>query len=499
MKEKAQKEPKIRSVQFNFIMNAILTVSSIIFPMITFPYASRVLSVVGYGKVSFATSVLTYFAMFASLGIPNYGIRACARVRDDKVKLSRTAQELIIINLVTSAITYAAFFASLFFVERFEQDKTLLMINSVSILLNTLGVTWLYSALEQYSYITGRNILCKLISIVLMFIFVHNPSDYVVYGAIAMVASGGSNVLNFLHLRKLIILKPLGGYHFKQHLKPIFVFFATSVAISVYTNLDTVMLGFMTDDVQTGLYSASVKVKNLLCSVVSSLGTVLLPRLSLYVRNEESDKFYETLSKVLNFLLLISLPLTVYFLFFSRTSILLFSGAEYEAATPAMQLLMPTVLFIALSGLTGNQMLVPLGREKAVMVSVICGAVVDFGLNWVLIPNWGAAGAAAATMIAELLVLAVQLCFLKREVLRVARGVKYRPILMSVLGAAAVGFLCVRYLPISSYFWMLAVSAVLFFGVYGGLLLLQKEAFLYENLQLVLRFLKKRGKAGENE
>ena len=490
MREKTPKEPKIRSVQFNFVMNAILTVSSIIFPMITFPYASRVLSVVGYGKVSFATSVLTYFAMFASLGIPNYGIRACARVRDDKVKLSRTAQELIIINLITSAITYAAFFASLFFVERFQQDKTLLIINSASIILNTLGVTWLYSALEQYSYITVRNILCKLLSIILMFIFVHNPSDYVVYGAIAMVASGGSNLLNFLNLRKLIILKPLGDYHFKQHLNPIFVFFATSVAISVYTNLDTVMLGFMTNDTQTGLYSASVKVKNLLCSVVSSLGAVLLPRLSLYVRNEESDKFYETLSKVLNFLLLISLPLTVYFLFLARTSILLFSGAEYEAATPAMQLLMPTVFFIALSGLTGTQILVPLGREKAVMVSVICGAVVDFALNWVFIPKWGATGAAAATMIAEFLVLTVQLCFLKGTALKVARGVKYRPIFVSLLGAAAVGVLCVRFLPIASYFWMLAVSAVLFFGVYGGLLLLQKEAFLCENLQLALRFVK---------
>ncbi|MDO4154768.1 MAG: flippase [Clostridia bacterium] len=490
MKEKTPKEPKIRSVQFNFIMNAILTISSIIFPMITFPYASRVLSVAGYGKVSFATSVLTYFAMFASLGIPNYGIRACARVRDDKVKLSRTAQELIIINLVTSAITYAAFFASLFFVERFEQDKTLLIINSVSIILNTLGVTWLYSALEQYSYITVRNILCKLLSIILMFIFVHNPSDYIVYGAIAMVASGGSNLLNFLNIRKLIIVKPLGDYHFKQHLKPIFVFFATSVAISVYTNLDTVMLGFMTDDVQTGLYSASVKVKNLLCSVVSSLGAVLLPRLSLYVRNEETDKFFETLSKVLNFLLLISLPLTVYFLFFARTSILLFSGAEYEPATPAMQLLMPTVFFIALSGLTGNQILVPLGREKAVMVSVICGAVIDFGLNWIFIPKWGAAGAAAATMIAELVVLAVQLCFLQKTALRVARGVKYRPILISLLGATVTGWLCLRFLPISSHFWMLAVSAVLFFGVYGALLLLQKESFLTENIQLAVGFVK---------
>lgn len=493
---KEQKAPKIHSVQFNFIMNAILTVSSFVFPMITFPYASRVLLVENYGKVTFATSVLTYFAMFAALGIPNYGIRACARVRDDKVKLSRTAQELMIINLITSAITYVAFFVSLIFVKRFQQDSTLLIINSVSILLNTLGVTWLYSALEQYSYITVRNIVCKIISIILMFIFVHNPSDYVIYGAIAMVASGGSNLLNFLNLRKCIILKPLGNYHFKQHLKPIFIFFATSVAISVYTNLDTVMLGFMTDDIQTGLYGASVKVKNLLTGVVSSLGNVLLPRLSLYVSNQESDKFYETLSKVLNFLLLISLPLTIYFVFYSRTSILLFSGVEYEGATLPMQLLMPTVFLIAISGLTGNQMLVPLGRERVVMTSVICGALVDFGLNWIFIPKWGAAGAAAATLVTEFVVLAVQLFFLRSLAWKVARGVRYRPILVSLLAATAVGFLTYRFLHIPSYFWTLAVSAVLFFGTYFVLLLLQKEPFLCENLGVALNFVKGKLKKG---
>lgn len=493
---KEQKAPKIHSVQFNFIMNAILTVSSFVFPMITFPYASRVLLVENYGKVTFATSVLTYFAMFAALGIPNYGIRACARVRDDKVKLSRTAQELMIINLITSAITYVAFFVSLIFVKRFQQDSTLLIINSVSILLNTLGVTWLYSALEQYSYITVRNIVCKIISIILMFIFVHNPSDYVIYGAIAMVASGGSNLLNFLNLRKCIILKPVGNYHFKQHLKPIFIFFATSVAISVYTNLDTVMLGFMTDDIQTGLYGASVKVKNLLTGVVSSLGNVLLPRLSLYVSNQESDKFYETLSKVLNFLLLISLPLTIYFVFYSRTSILLFSGVEYEGATLPMQLLMPTVFLIAISGLTGNQMLVPLGRERVVMTSVICGALVDFGLNWIFIPKWGAAGAAAATLVTEFVVLAIQLFFLRTLAWKVARGVRYRPILVSLLAATAVGFLTYRFLHISSYFWTLAVSAVLFFGTYFVLLLLQKEPFLCENLGAALNFVKGKLKKG---
>ena len=143
MKDKAQKNIKIRSVQFNFIMNAILTVSSFIFPLITFPYISRTLLVDGSGKVNFATSVISYFTMFASLGIPTYGIRACARVRDDREKLTKTTQELIIINLFTSAITYVVFFILLFTVDRFYQDKTLLTITSVSIILKTLGVTCL--------------------------------------------------------------------------------------------------------------------------------------------------------------------------------------------------------------------------------------------------------------------------------------------------------------------------------------------------------------------
>lgn len=179
------------------------------------------------------------------------------------------------------------YFYTAFTVDRFYQDKTLLTITSVSIILNTLGVTWLYSALEQYSYITIRNIVCKLISIVLMFIFVHDPSDYVIYGVIAVLASGGSNLLNFINLRKYISLRPVGHYNFKQHLQPIFVFFATSVAVSIYTNLDTVMLGFMTDDTQVGLYSASVKVKTLLLAIVSSLGNVLLPRLSVYIHDND--------------------------------------------------------------------------------------------------------------------------------------------------------------------------------------------------------------------
>lgn len=216
---------KIRSVQFNVIMNFIYTVSSIIFPMITFPYVTRVLLVEGNGKVAAATSVITYLTMIASLGIPTYGIRACAKVREDARKLSKTVQELLLINTVTTVITYAVFLLLLFTVPQFQEEQTLYAVMSINMLLNVVGVSWLYSALEQYAYITVRSLVFKILSIVLMFFLVKEPADYVVYGGITVFATSASNVLNFINIRKFVSLKPMRGeYDFRQHWKPIMIF-----------------------------------------------------------------------------------------------------------------------------------------------------------------------------------------------------------------------------------------------------------------------------------
>ena len=144
---------KKASLKINFIMNSILTMSQFIFPLITFPYISRILLPVGTGKVSFATSIVSYFALFAQLGIPTYGIRACAKVRDDKKELTRTVQEIFIINLVMSLITYVVFFFAIYYVPRLRQDKELLMIIGLTIFFNAIGMEWLYKALEQYTYV----------------------------------------------------------------------------------------------------------------------------------------------------------------------------------------------------------------------------------------------------------------------------------------------------------------------------------------------------------
>ena len=198
---------RIKSVKFNFIMNFFLTVSQFLFPLITFPYVSRVLKPAGTGSVAFATSVITYFTMFAMLGVPTYGIRACARVRENKEELSKTVQELLIINVVMMLFCYVVFGVSLFSVDKFQENKMLLLISSTAMLLNVIGVSWLYSALEQYTYITTVAMVFKVISIALMFAFVHTKEDYIIYGGITVFANAGSYVLNFIRLRKFISLK----------------------------------------------------------------------------------------------------------------------------------------------------------------------------------------------------------------------------------------------------------------------------------------------------
>lgn len=347
---------KVHSVKYNFIMNAILTVSSVLFPLITFRYVSEVLLVEGSGKVAFATSVITYFTMFATLGIPTYGVRACARVRDDKEKLSQTVQELLIISAITTALTYLVFFVMLFTVPKFAVQKELLMVVGISIGLSTIGVQWFYNALEQYSYITACAIVFKLIGLLLMFLLVKKPEDYLVYGFVYVVGSFGSYVLNFIRLRRFITFRKTGPYRLRQHVKATLMFFLLSAATSVYLNLDVVMLGFMKGDTEVGYYNAGIKVKTVLVTCVTSLGTVLLPRLSYYVEKANQEAFKRMVSKAFNFVFIAATSVTVYFMLYAEESILFLAGEAGKSFLPAvgpMLILMPTVLLIGLSNILG--------------------------------------------------------------------------------------------------------------------------------------------------
>lgn len=479
-----------KSLKLNFVMNAILTMSQFIFPLITFPYVSRILLPVGTGKVSFATSVISYFALFSQLGIPTYGIRACAKVRDDKTKLTRTVQELFIINIVMCFVAYAIFFVALYNVPRLRQDKALFLVVSTTLLFNAVGMEWLYKALEKYTYITIRSIAFKFIALIAMFLFIREQKDYVAYGAISILAASASNIFNFIHVHKYISLKPVGSYDFSQHLKAILIFFAMSCATTIYTHLDTVMLGFMTTDADVGYYNASVKIKSILVSIVTSLGVVLLPRASYYVEHKQMAEFYRITNKAINFVFLVASPMMLYFTLFAKEGIYFLSGPAYGGSIVPMQIIMPTLLFIGLTNIMGIQMLVPLGKEKVVLYSEIAGVIVDVILNVLLIPRMASSGAAIGTLTAEIAVWIVQFIALKDKVSEAYKKVKYIPLITALLVAAVLSHFAILFS--LDDFTTLCISALLFFGSYGLVLTLMGEPLTIELEKQMLNMIRKK-------
>ena len=473
-----------KSLKLNFIMNAILTISQFIFPLITFPYVSKILLPLGTGKVSFATSIVSYFAMFAQMGIPMYGVRACAKVRDNKKELSKTVHELFFLNIVMSIISYAIFLLMLFLVPRLKEEKLLFLIVSSTIWFNSIGIEWLYKALEQYTYITVRSVFFKFIALIAMFILVHRQEDYIIYGAISIFASSASCIFNFINAKKYISFEYIGGYNFKIHLKAICVFFAMSCATTIYTHLDTVMLGFMKDDIEVGYYNAAVRIKSILVSIVTSLGVVLLPRASYYIKKGMMSEFYRITQKAINFVFIIATPMMCYFMLFAREGIYFLSSSSYKNSILPMQLLMPTLLFIGLTNIMGIQMLVPLGKEKLVLYSEIAGLIANVTINMLLIPTMEAVGAAIGTLVAEGIVLLVQFIALKDVVIEFYKKVRYLIIFIAIFfaGVSAWGIKSIQ----MNLFGILLLSSLVFFGVYFGILTILKEAQVIEIEKQVL-------------
>lgn len=480
---------KQKSLKVNFIMNVLLTISSVIFPVVTFPYVSRVLGPDGTGKVAFATSVISYFAMFAQLGIPTYGIRACAKVRDDKEELARVTHEILMINALTSVLVYIALGISLAAVPRLGQERDLIIIISLTIVFNAIGVEWLYRALEEYSYIAIRSIIFKLIALAAMFLLVREKQDYVIYGGITILAVSASNIMNFIRMSRMVGLRPVGGYNLRRHIRAVLIFFAMSCATTVYTNMDTVMLGFMKSDEEVGYYNAAVKIKTLLVGVVTSLGTVLLPRASYYIEQGKREEFFAISRKAIHFVLLMALPLALFFVLYAREGVVLLSGQAYLPSVLPMQVMMPTLLLVGLTNIMGVQMLIPLGKEKYVLYSEVAGAVVNLVINALLIPRMASLGAAIGTLAAEVLVWVVQYSILRDGYKGIYAGMRYGLLLFATLLGGAAGY-GVKLLGLSA-FPALVLGAVAFFGVYGIALLAAREPLLLEIKDILLSKLRK--------
>ncbi len=478
---------KEKSLNKNMIMGTILTLSNFIFPLITYSYVARIISPSGIGKVAFVNSVLSYFIYIASLGIPSYGLRECAKLRNDKEKLSKTFQELLIINLVSTMFAYILLFIVIISVNKLYNYKILFLIMSSQIFLNSIGVEWLYQALEEYSYITIRSVFFKVIGVLLTFILIKSPDDILLYGFLTIFAASANYICNFINIHKYITFKKFKNYNLKKHFKPILSLLTASIIISIYANFDIVMLGFISSEYEVGLYNAALKIKSILLSLSTAITAVMIPRISYYIQNKDEKGINKLLIKSLQISLLIAFPVCIYCLLFSKNILLFVCGISYIEAENTLKLLMILILPLILTNLFGNQILIPFGKENRFSQSVFIGMWINLILNLLLIPKYGASGAAFGSIITEIWNVFWMSHNEKKYKKLFIKNIKFMNYLFSItvssLGSIIVYMLCQKY----GIFIQLVLTSIVYFTTYYIILIILKEPILYNTVQKLLK------------
>lgn len=480
---------KQKSIQKNMIMNIILTVSNFVFPIITYSYVARVLTPTGVGKVIFANSVIQYFLYIAVLGIPAYGLRECAKFRDDRQKLSHLVQELFIISLIATVIAYAALGIAILLVPKLHDYKNILLVMSAYIFLNTIGFEWLYKALEEYSYITIRSLIFKTVSAVLTFVLIKTQEDYLWYGFLLVLINAGGYVFNLFGVHKFITIKKEYQYDFKRHLKPILTLFAASVVITIYGNFDVSMLGFIDTEDQVGLYNSVLQIKNALLSVSTAVTSVLIPRIAYYIMHKDETHIKQLIANSIRVSMDLALPLAGYCLIFAEYIILFICGKDYLEAVDTLRILVVCIVPLIMSNVLGQQILIPTGREKRYSQSVFIGMWINVALNLLMIPFWGAAGAAIGTLITECWNVLWMFGGAKDYKDVILKQIGYHVYVVALIAGSGIGLLVNFFLPENmNIFWKLVFTAGGYMIAYYAVLLACKEPLLVSQL----RWLKER-------
>ena len=374
-----------------------------LFPLITFPYVCRVIEPEGIGQVNFFSSIIGYISLFTCLGIPMYAVREIARDRNDIVKMNRTAVEILLLHALLSLAGYLIVAVLCLTVPQIKVDIPLFLILSLTIFFTAIGCEWFYQGIEDFKYITIRGLVVKVVSVVLLFIFVKTKDDLIYYGAYTVIGILGGNIFNFFRLRKYIHKENLifSNLNISRHIKPVLQVFSFNVVTSVYLQLNPVLLGFLKGALAVGYFTAATKIMSVVMKLSSCLGVVMMPRTSNLIAEHKEDEFNKLIQKSYDFTIAISLPLTCGLLVAAPYIIKVLCGQEFIPATFASQIIAPIILMVGISNVMGIQVLYPKGKIKTVIRCCLIGAIVDLVLNIILIPFFSYDGTAIAYLGAE--------------------------------------------------------------------------------------------------
>lgn len=397
----------------NYIYNLSYQILVLLVPLITTPYVSRVLGAKGVGTFSYTNSIVQYFILFGCIGLNLYGQREIAYVQHDKGKYSHVFWELVFLRVCTVSVSLIIY---IFTLASHGKYALVFSIMSLDILASMADISWFFQGIEDFKKIVIRNFIVKIIGVLLIFIFVRSSTDIYLYVVCHSATLLLGNLSMWAYVPRLVGKIVPKELHFVRHLKPTVILFLPQIATSIYTVLDKTMIGFLTGiEEEVAYYEQSQKIIKIAMALVTSLGTVMLPRIANLFKKHEMEQVKKYLYRSFQFVFLFASPMTLGIMAISPNIVPWFFGPGYEKVAINMAIIAPILLIIALSNIMGTQFLLPTGQQKAYTVSVVVGCCVNAILNYLLIPQFLSFGAAIATVIAESCVTLTQMIATRRD------------------------------------------------------------------------------------
>ncbi len=392
---------QISTLNKNFISSLLIKIVNLLFPIITFPYIANTLLPSGLGRVQFLFSVIHVFILVGQFGIPFYGVKKCAGLRNNKEQLSKTVQELFIVNLLFSFLVFLGF---IIFIPNMQFPRLIIVLFGFQIVINSFNFSWVLESLELFKIIAVRGILVKIFLLSTIFLLVKDSNDLILYSIIYLLSMVMESLINFLSaIKHVSIFKNYKHYNFSQHLKPLFSFFLFNVSTLLYLEIDKITLGIISTEVQVGYYLAANKFVKLVYSLITSITPVLLPRISYYMQNGVNDS-KKIIKNAFNFFLFLAIPSTVGIFITSDLIVSIFFDISYNPSIVTMMILSPLILIITLSTSAAFLVLIPMGKTYQIALATWIGAIINLILNAILIPFLESNGAALSTVISELVI-----------------------------------------------------------------------------------------------
>lgn len=403
----------MKDINKNFIYNLIYQIFIYIVPLITVPYISRILGADNIGIYSYSYSIVYYFMLFTLLGINNYGSRNIAKLSDNKTTMSKEFLSIYLLQAFNGLIMLIVYNIFVFFF--IDVNKNIFLLQNIFLLSAILDINWFFFGVEKFKLTISRNIIIKIFSMILIFIFVKSSSDLWKYTFIMSSSMLLSQLYLWLFIKKNIIFQKVSIKDILIKIKPCLILFIPVVAYGIYRVMDKTMLGALSGTANLGYYENAEKIINIPISIVAALGTVMLPYMSK-IKSNDTDSINKNIYSNFELTFLFTIPFLFGLLAISNDFSLVFFGNEFAPSGTIIKLLLPSVLFASIANVIRTNYLIPQRKDNIYIFSTIIGAVVNLVINMLLIPKFNYLGACIGTILAEFFVMFMQLIYVKNQI-----------------------------------------------------------------------------------